>query len=145
MKEYDYLKRMSERDLISLIRNMLDFEETTAALIELDSRNSTIALELAIDILENDKGDEYLQATVWNIIFFDNKKEAIKILNNRKAIIGKSLLNEIITDLVEYKSEIELSSELAKKIILSYNQINIRNSMHCNFKKFIDAYLNLNP
>ena len=52
---------------------MLDFEETTKALMILEEKDSQKALELGKDIIKNNKGDDYLQATVWNVFFFDNQ------------------------------------------------------------------------
>ena len=54
------------------ISEMLDFEETTKALMILEEKDSQKALELGKDIIKNNKGDDYLQATVWNVFFFEN-------------------------------------------------------------------------
>lgn len=72
MGDYDYrdytdedLKVMDTEKLYKIIENIWGFEETSAALLILQYRNPSKALEYGIDILVNDKGDDYLQAIVW--------------------------------------------------------------------------------
>lgn len=74
MEEYEYLENLNSEELAKIIDQMLDFEETTKALMILEEKDSQKALELGKDIIKNNKGDDYLQATVWNVFFFDNQK-----------------------------------------------------------------------
>lgn len=39
--------------------------------------------------------NDYLQATVWNTFFFENQKDMVVATDERKAEIGKTLLDEI--------------------------------------------------
>ena len=64
MEEYVYLDDMDIEELIQLINEMLDFEETTKALMILEEKDAKKALEFGKDIIKNNKGDDYLQATV---------------------------------------------------------------------------------
>ena len=64
MEEYEYLENLNSEELAKIIDQMLDFEETTKALMILEEKDSQKALELGKDIIKNNKGDDYLQATV---------------------------------------------------------------------------------
>lgn len=99
MEEYEYLDSMNIEELVKLISEMLDFEETAKALMVLEEKDIKRALEFGKDIITNDKGDDYLQATVWNIFFFENQQEMIEAVDERKEKLGKILLDEIRSDL----------------------------------------------
>lgn len=74
MEEYEYLENLNSEELAKIIDQMLDFEETTKALMILEEKDSQKALELGKDIIKNNKGDDYLQATVWNVSFLTIKR-----------------------------------------------------------------------
>lgn len=103
MVEYEYLENLNCEELVKLISEMLDFEETTKALMILEDKDSQKALELGKDIIKNNKGDDYLQATVWNVFFFENQKDMVDAIDKRKEEIGETLLDEIIIDLTNHK------------------------------------------
>ena len=140
MEEYVYLDDMDIEELIQLINEMLDFEETTKALMILEEKDAKKALEFGKDIIKNNKGDDYLQATVWNIFFFDNQKKMIEAVDERKEDIGKTLLDEIIIDLTNHK--IIISKSLFKKLKNSYMSISNENklSMRCKYEEYLKNY-----
>ena len=69
--EYDleYIKYLKTDELVDIISNIWGFEETSGTLLELERRDLQKALHLGMEILENNKGDDYLQASVWDFIF----------------------------------------------------------------------------
>lgn len=137
MEEFEYLDDMENDELIKIIIEMIDFEETTKALMILEDRDEEKTLELGKEIIEVDRGDDYLQATVWNILFYDNKMKMIEAIDARKAVIGKTLLDEMIMDLNDY--EVNISKSLLNKILESYSLISEENrkQMRCDYEKFI--------
>jgi hypothetical protein len=56
MEEYEYLENLNSEELAKIIDQMLDFEETTKALMILEEKDSQKALELGKDIIKNNKG-----------------------------------------------------------------------------------------
>lgn len=56
MEEYEYLENLNSEELAKIIDQMLDFEETTKALMILEEKDSQKALELGKDIIKIIKG-----------------------------------------------------------------------------------------
>lgn len=138
MEEYEYLQNLNSEELVKIISQMLDFEETTKALMILEEKDSQKALELGKDIIKNNKGDDYLQATVWNLFFFDNQKNMIDIIDKRKEKIGKTLLDEIIIDLTNHK--VAISKEFLEKLTKTYMSIDNKINMRCKYEEFLEYY-----
>ncbi len=55
MEEYEYLENLNSEELVKLISEMIDFEETTKVLMILEEKDSQKALELGKDIIKNNK------------------------------------------------------------------------------------------
>lgn len=136
MEEYEYLENLNSEELAKIIDQMLDFEETTKALMILEEKDSQKALELGKDIIKNNKGDDYLQATVWNVFFFDNQKDMIDVIDKRKEEIGKILLDEIIIDLT--KNKVATSKDFLEKLRRTYAAIDNKMNMRCKYEEFLE-------
>ena len=136
MEEYEYLDNLNSEELAKIIDQMLDFEETTKALMILEEKDSQKALELGKDIIKNNKGDDYLQATVWNVFFFDNQKDMIDVIDKRKEEIGKILLDEIIIDLT--KNKVAISKDFLEKLRRTYAAIDNKMNMRCKYEEFLE-------
>lgn len=143
MEGYEYLKELNSDELVKLIEDMLDSEEVAEAFNILESRNQNKALEIGKQIIEFDRGDEYLQATIWDIMFYENRKEMIGAVDRRKNIIGKTLLDDIIIDLTNYRTNVHI--EFLKKIENAYMSVKFgeKEDMRCDYNKFVDMYLNV--
>lgn len=135
--------KLSSEELIELIEEMLDFEEVSEAFIILENRDSDKALEIGKRIIEFDKGDDYLQATVWDILFYENKMEMVNAADRRKNIIGKTLLDDIIIDLTNYR--INVSNKFLNKLKNAYMSVSFKEkeAMRCDYNKFADIYMNV--
>lgn len=142
MEEYEYLENLNCEELVKLISQMLDFEETTKALMILEEKDSQKALELGKDIIKNNKGDDFLQATIWNVLFFENQKDMINVVDERKEEIGKTLLDEIIIDLTNHK--VNVNRDLLKKLKNTYMSIDDKINMRCKYKEFLECYEGVN-
>lgn len=142
MEEYEYLENLNSEELVKIISQMLDFEETTKALMILEEKDSQKALELGKNIIKNNKGDDYLQATVWNVFFFDNQKDMIDVIDKRKEEIGKTLLDEIIIDLTNHK--VAISKDFLEKLKKTYMSIDNKINMRCKYEEFLEYYENVN-
>lgn len=135
MEEYEYLKNLNISELVGLVSEMLDFEETTKALMILEEKDLQKALELGKCIIKDNKGDDYLQATVWNVFFFDNQKDMIEAIDKRNEEIGRMLLDEIIIDLTNHK--VDIDRELLEKLIKNYMSIDNKINMRCKYEEFL--------
>ena len=142
--EYECMKTMDTKALIEIVENIWGFEETTKALAILIDRMPMKALEYGIDILVNDKGDDYLQATVWDYFFWDNKEKILEAVSKRKAKIGKAFLNDIVDDLIRANSLVEVSNEMINRISETYDSFSEeeKSFMRCDINEFFNIYKN---
>lgn len=143
MSEYKYLVSMKTSEIIKIIEEMLDFEEVAGAINILEKRNSRKALELGSNIIRNDEGDEYLQAIVWDFLFFDYKEEMVENIRRRESALGRYLLDDIIVDLVDYQDELLITDDVKEKILSSFKAIDTedRKKIKYNVQKFLDIYM----
>lgn len=140
MGEFDYLEELDNDALVKIIAELLDFEEVTEALMILEDRDRENAFVLGEEIIRENKGDDYLQATVWNVLFYDNELQMLEAVDRRTDIIGKTLLDEIIIDLTNNK--IEVRKNLLMKIKNTYLSISVddRQCMNCDYDGFVKMY-----
>lgn len=125
-EELVYIKELEAYKLIEIVQDILGFEETSAALLELYNRDINIAFELGIDILDNNKGDDYLQAIVFDIIYDINPNRTLDSICKRKAEIGVVLLGDIMSEMsIDYYSstEIEIPDKLLYMLLRRYSSL----------------------
>ena len=138
--ELEYIKRLETSKLIEIIQDIFGFEETSAALLELYNRDINKTLELGIDILENNKGDDYLQATVFDIIYDINPMKTLDCIYKRKADIGVVLLGDIMSEVsIEIKkTNIQIPDELLNLLLERYHNLDEyeQNKIIDDFRKF---------
>lgn len=141
MEEYEYLENFDTEELIGIVREMLDFEETAKALMILTERDMNSAVELGKDIIKNDKGDDYLQATVWDFLFFENQEDMLEAVEAREKEPGKALLDDVIVDLTDNK--VNISNRLLKRLTDTYMSIDSedKRNMYCDFEAFCRQYV----
>ena len=136
-----YFKNLNISELIDIISNVWGFEETSEALLQLEKKDPQKALELGIEILECDKGDDYLQASVWNIIFSLYPEKVLNSLEKRNKTLGKVLLYDILKELNSkfYIKDVKtLSQKIISKIFEDYNTLpqNVNDEIHREFIEF---------
>ena len=115
MQFYGYLQKFNNDEFVRIIDEMIDLEEVAEAFCILRDRNTEKALELGTAIIEQDKGDEYLQASIWNFMFFEHPKELVCAADKRENEIGRALLDDMIMDLTD--SEADISRDFLCKIM----------------------------
>ena len=96
-------------------------------MLELYNRDINKTLELGIDILDNNKGDDYLQATVFDIIYDINPMRTLDCIYKRKADIGVVLLGDIMSEVsieIYKKTNIEIPDELLNLLLERYHNLN---------------------
>ena len=84
-EKYKYLESKSLSELIEIIDNFNDMDETVEALDILSDLDSEKTLEKGINFLRNNDGDEYFQAMIIDIIDdidFDKVESCSLIIKN---------------------------------------------------------------
>lgn len=139
--EYKRIESLDTEELEKIIEDMWNYEEVTKALMVLQGRNRTKALKHGLDILINGKGDDYLQATVWDIFFYDNEKLLLEAISERKNPIGKTLLNDMMHYLVKFS--VEVPDEIINKILKSYDLLSSeeKSNMFYDSNDFMKKYI----
>ena len=146
-EDLDYIKDLSTDELTKIISNILGFEETDEALFQLEKREPQKALELGIEILEEDKGDDYLQASVWDIIFRLNPEQVLNAVSRRTQSLGKELLYDMLRELnrgfyIKYTRH--LPETIIHKILRAYAALpedideNTKNEIEQEFTVFLE-------
>lgn len=138
-----YIKNLKVEELIDIVSNIWGFEEASEALLRLEKENPQKALELGIEILENDKGDDYFQATVWDIIFNLDPVTVINSLKKRKEKLGKVLLYDVLKELNSgfYLKEIrDLPEAVINRIINDCNDLppNLDDELSAELREFTE-------
>lgn len=126
MDELAYIENLSDAELIDIIENIWGFEETSEALRHLVERDPKKSLELGKDILQNNKGDDYLQGIVWILILEIAPMEVVESLTKRQEAFDIVLLCDILRYLSTgyyIKDLKQLPSEFVARIIHSYDTL----------------------
>lgn len=119
--KYEDMEVMDTKTLSEIVENIwsLGFEETVTALQILKQRIPSKALEYGIDILVNDKGDDYLQAIVWDYFFLENKEIILDAVYKRKSSIGKVLLNDMMHYIAKF--EVNIPDKMVNRILETFD------------------------
>lgn len=95
-------------------------------MLELYNRDLNNTLDLGIEILDNNKGDEYLQATVFDIIYDINPMRTLDCIYKRKADIGVVLLGDIMSVIsieIYKKTNFEILNDLIQLLLERYHNL----------------------
>ena len=138
--ELDYIKELETTELIRIIENLEGYEETSEALLVLTERDPQKALELGMDILENDKGDEFLQAITWIFLTSIDILQALNVLNKRKAEISSVLLKAIVKYSYRIKNLNAMPQSIIEKIMQGYEMLPEKDKVERkeDFVKFVN-------
>lgn len=101
-EEYDYIKSKNVDELVKIIDDFNDMDATTEAMLELWDRDEETALEMGIKLLKCNEGDEYFQATIFDIIYDLDFDKVLDCISNRSDNIEEYLLKEIIKKMTDY-------------------------------------------
>lgn len=103
-EEYDFLKSKNLEELVKIIDDFNDMDETVEAMQLLWEMDREKALEKGINFLWNNAGDEYFQAMIIDIIDDIDFCKVLDCLTRRKDKIQAYLLGEIMKQMVIYAS-----------------------------------------
>lgn len=103
-EEYDYIKSMNVEELLKIIDDFNDMDETVEAMLVLRGKDEEKTLEKGISFLENNGGDEYFQAMIIDIIDGIDFCKVLDCISKRKDRIQVYLLGHIMNEMVIYAS-----------------------------------------
>ena len=143
-QEFEYMKNLQTTELVEIIKNIWGFEETSAAMLELHDRDENKVLEMGLEILEKNKGDDYLQATVFDIIYDINPSMVLEALEKRKYSLTVVLLGDVMSAISIdcYKKQIpRFTTELIHNILEQYDSLNLeqKSMITKSYIEFIEA------
>ena len=140
--DYDYLKTKSDDELVKIIKEMADYEEVSEAYLILDEHNQELAFQLGKDIYTNNRGDDYLQATIWDVMYLADSKKSVEVLAERNEKLGKVLFEDIVNSLTFFDDEIgESEINLLKESYYSFTD-DIQNQYKIKFNELLNGAKN---
>ncbi|MBD7911794.1 hypothetical protein [Clostridium cibarium] len=104
-EDYEYLKSKNLEELLKVIDDFNDMDETVEVIDILSDINSEKALEKGINFLWNNAGDEYFQAMIIDIIDDIDFHKVLDCLTHRKDDIQAYLLGELMNEMVIHSSD----------------------------------------
>lgn len=121
-----YIANMNNAELISVIIRLENFDEVTSALTELFIRNKEIVEPYCLKILEEDLGDEFLQAVAFNLLYEVDHEKANEMINKKlegapAAVLG-AIMDKLSVDSLQPFGE-SLSSDFLKSIVGRYLEL----------------------
>ena len=145
LRDYNTIEKLSDEELIELIKTIVDIEKVPSSLNELYKRNRELSLKLAQNILKEDIGDIYLQGAVIDFIFEHNKLYIFNFFQENLGEISYYLFGCILENFtVESKQKFakKITKETLDKIISYYNDYSDieRNKIKDKFSLFMTSF-----
>lgn len=94
-----YIASMNNDELIAVINSLENFDEVTTALTELSIRDKELAGPLCLKILEENLGDQFLQAVAFNLLYEIDNEKAKEIIIKKLIVAPTALLGAIMDNL----------------------------------------------
>lgn len=141
----EYVKNVSNDELIDTIEKMGDYERVTIALTELAIRDNSISSPLCCKIVGESLGDEYLQAVAFNLLYEFDGNKAVELVNNKLDQVSVALLGAIMDNLsMDSLQQFgkELSTEFLRSVQNRYLNLpdNDKKRINENYEWFIQSY-----
>ncbi|MFD0678038.1 MULTISPECIES: hypothetical protein [unclassified Paenibacillus] len=121
-----YISSMKNDELIAIINHLENFEEVATALTELSIRAKETAAPFCSKILEENLGDEFLQAVSFNLLYEGDQEEAMvivnKIVSHAPAALLGAIMDNLSTDSLQPVGK-SLSTQFLKTIVDRYLEL----------------------
>ncbi|MBP1996724.1 hypothetical protein [Paenibacillus eucommiae] len=142
-----YISSMNHDQLIAIVNSLENFEEVATALTELSIRDKEKASPFCYKILEENLGDEFLQAVAFNLLYEGDHEKAMEIVNKNilsapAAVLG-AIMDNISTDSLQPFGK-SLSSEFLNSIVDRYLELSDADKKRIleNYEWFQESYKN---
>ncbi|WP_028549579.1 hypothetical protein [Paenibacillus sp. UNC451MF] len=143
---YDtYIPNMNNDQLIAIVNSLENFDEVATTLTELSIRDKDKAIPFCSKILEENLGDEFLQAVAFNLLYEGDHEKAMEIVNKNvlsapAALLG-AIMDNLSTDSLQPFGQ-SLSSGVLTSIIDRYLELSDadKKRIHENYEWFQESY-----
>lgn len=140
-----FISRMDTDQLIAILNRLDNVEEVSTALTELSIKDKEKASPFCTKILEENLGDEFLQAVAFNLLYEDAPAKAVEIMNKQVGSAPASLLGAMMdclsADSLQPRGQ-SISSEILQSIVHRYLDLNDadKNRILENYEWFQESY-----
>lgn len=122
---------VDEETLVEVIYKLEDYDEAANALTELKYLNPLRAAEIAIDILENGKGDSHFQASAFEILYSANQQYSFGYINSNFDSVDLVILRSMLECVAEDSSLVKDNPDLLQVINSLMERTNKLDSDDC--------------
>lgn len=135
----------SLEQLIETVTSLMDFEEVSQALFELSDQNPSVAIDLSFNILNDRKGDVFLQAFSLDILYDLDRPKALSFIRINCEKVEVYLLGEMLSLVTMDSSFIKEDKELCEVVGVLKRAISLRegedmDKISENFEWFRDSF-----
>ncbi|MEK3722644.1 hypothetical protein [Paenibacillus sp. FSL H8-0034] len=140
-----YISSMNNAQLIAIVISLENYGEAASALTELSIRDKEKATPFCSKILEENLGDEFLQAVAFNLLYEGDQEKAMEIINKNVSSAPAALLGAIMdnlsTDSLQPLGQ-TLSSGLLNSIVDRYLELSNADKKRIleNYEWFQESY-----
>lgn len=140
-----YISGMQNDELMAILNAMENLDEVTIALTELSIRDAKIVSPYCLRILEENLGDEFLQAVAFHLLYDSDQEKALNIVNQKLRNIPAAWLGAIMdslsTDRLQPLGE-SFTSGFLKSIEGRYREFNDTDKKRIleNYEWFKESY-----
>lgn len=140
-----HISRMNIDSLIAIINSLESLEEAAAALTELSIKDKEKAKPFCAKILEENLGDEFLQAVAFHLLYECDHEKAMEIVNKHVVSAPAALLGAILDSLSADSLQPfgqSLSSGLLNSIVERYLELSDADQKRIleNYEWFQESY-----
>ena len=143
LEELHYWETKSVDELVKEIEDLYDFEQAPYALIALEEKAPERAVRMGADIIKYDRGDQFLQAGVFDCLFRGNEQAILQAVEERKAPVEWYLIGTMLPELIFFlqHQQTQVSKQALEKIVRSYELSDRKEEIdQSEWRAFLDCY-----
>ena len=143
LEELHYWETKSVDELVKEIEDLYDFEQAPYALIALEEKAPERAVRMGADIIKYDRGDQFLQAGVFDCLFRGNEQAILQAVEERKAPVEWYLIGAMLPELIFFlqHQQTQASKHALEKIVRSYELSDRKEEIdQSQWRAFLDCY-----
>jgi hypothetical protein len=143
LEELHYWETKSVDELVKEIEDLYDFEQAPYALIALEEKAPERAVRMGADIIKYDRGDQFLQAGVFDCLFRGNEQAILQAVEERKAPVEWYLIGTMLPELIFFlqHQQTQVSKQALEKIVRSYELSDRKEEIDpSQWRAFLDCY-----
>ena len=142
-EEQRYWDSKSVDELVKEIEDLYDFEQAPCVLTALEEKAPERAVRMGADIIKYDRGDQFLQASVFTTLFYRNEQAILQAVEERKAPVEWYLIGAMLPELIFFlqHQQTQASKHALEKIVRSYELSDRKEEIdQSQWRAFLDCY-----